>query len=87
MVTKRMKVIGSQGVHMRPASVFAAAMGKFQSEVTLRFKGQPINAKSLMHLIAAGIPCGAEIDVVCDGPDEKEALAKATELIESGFGE
>lgn len=87
MVTKHMKVVGSQGFHMRPASVFAGEMGKFQSEVTIRFKGQPVNGKSLMHVIAAGIPCGAEIDVVCDGPDEKEALDKATQLIESGLGE
>ncbi len=87
MVSKHMKVVGSQGFHMRPASVFAAAMGKFQSDVTIKCKGESINGKSLMNLIAAGIKCGAEIEVVCSGPDENEAMARAAELIESGFGE
>ena len=30
---------------------------------------------------------GSEIDVVCDGEGENEALAEAAEMIESGFGE
>ena len=36
---------------------------------------------------AVCIKCGAEVTVECEGEDEKEALAKAVELIESGFGE
>ena len=41
----------------------------------------------MLLIIAACIKCGAEVTVECDGADEKEALAKAVELIESGFGE
>ncbi len=40
-----------------------------------------------MALMAAGIPCGTEVEVKCDGADEKEALAAAIELIKSGLGE
>ena len=72
---------------MRPASVFATAMGKYASNVTIMFNGNSYNAKSLLNIIAACIKCGSEIELVCDGPDENEALADAVERIESGLGE
>ena len=87
MVTKTVTVINSQGFHMRPASVFATAMAKFQSDVTIDFNSNKINAKSLLNIIAACIKCGSEFVVECNGPDEEEALAKAVELIEGGRGE
>ena len=40
-----------------------------------------------MNIMAACIKCGSTITVECDGADENEMLAEATELIESGFGE
>ena len=72
---------------MRPASVFATAMAKFQSDVTIDFNSSKINAKSLLNIIAACIKCGSEFVVECNGPDEEEALANAVELIEGGLGE
>lgn len=44
-------------------------------------------AKSVLNVMAAGIKCGTEITVACDGPDEEEALKTITEAIESGLGE
>ena len=83
MVAQTVKVVNEQGLHMRPAGVFAKEMTKFSCAVTLDVAGKKINAK----IIAACIKCGAEVTIECDGADEKEALAKAVELIESGFGE
>lgn len=87
MVAQTVKVVNEQGLHMRPAGVIAKEMTKFSCAVTLDVAGKKINAKSVMLIIAACIKCGAEVTVECDGADEKEALAKAVELIESGFGE
>lgn len=87
MVAQTVKVVNEQGLHMRPAGVFAKEMTKFSSAVTLDVAGKKINAKSVMLIIASCIKCGAEVTIECDGADEKEALAKAVELIESGFGE
>ncbi len=75
MVSKKVTLVNAQGFHMRPASVFATAMGKYASSVTIKFNGNDYNA------------CGSEIELVCDGPDENEALADAVERIESGLGE
>lgn len=72
---------------MRPASSFATAMGKYTSNIIIKHNGNDVNAKSLMNIIAACIKCGNEIELVCDGPDENDALSEAAQLIESGFGE
>ena len=85
MVSKELVLTNAQGFHMRPASVFATAMGKYSCDVTIKFNGNQYNAKSLLNIIAACIKCGSEIEVVCDGADENEALAEAVQLIESGW--
>lgn len=87
MVSKKVTLVNAQGFHMRPASVFATAMGKYSSDVTIKFNGSDYNAKSLLNIIAACIKCGSEIELVCDGADENEALAEAVQMIESGLGE
>lgn len=87
MVSKTVKIINEQGLHMRPAGIFAKEMTKFKSNVTLDVAGKRINAKSVMLIIAACIKCGTEVTIECDGEDEMEALTKAAEMIESGLGE
>ncbi len=87
MISKKIKLVNSEGFHMRPAGMFAAEMGKFNSDITIVHGGKKIDGKSLMNIIAAAIKCGDEIEIICDGPDENEALRKAVELIESGLGE
>lgn len=87
MVSQKVTLTNGQGFHMRPAGVFANAMGKFSSNITIKFNGNDVNGKSLMNIIAACIKCGSEVEIVCDGADEEEALKAAVELIESGLGE
>lgn len=87
MVSKKVTLVNAQGFHMRPATVFAQAMSKYASDVTIKFNGADYNAKSLINIIAACIKCGSEIEIVADGADENEALAEAVSMIESGLGE
>lgn len=87
MVSKNLTLSNSQGFHMRPASVFATAMSKFSSKITIKFNGNEYNGKSLLNIIAACIKCGSELEVICDGADENEALTEAQRLIEGGLGE
>ena len=80
MVSKKVKVVNPSGLHLRPAGVLSQTAMKFKSRTL-------IEAKSVLNVMAAGIKCGTEITVACDGPDEEEALKTITEAIESGLGE
>ncbi|MCR5196452.1 MAG: HPr family phosphocarrier protein [Pseudobutyrivibrio sp.] len=87
MVSKVVKVTNEQGLHMRPATVFSAAVTPFDSDVKILFNGNQFDGKSVMMLMAACIKKDSEIEIQCDGPDEEAALAKAVELVESGLGD
>lgn len=87
MVSKKITIINAQGLHMRPAMEFAQAMSEFESEVTLKYNGSDFNGKSVINIMAGGMKCGSEIEIVCNGADEQTALDKAIEMIQSGFGE
>ena len=87
MVSAKTKVVNPQGMHMRPAQLFVNTMAKYKSDVTIIFGDKTINAKSIMHLMAACIKQGSEIEIQCSGEQEAEALKAAVELVESGLGE
>ena len=87
MVTAKTKVVNPQGMHMRPAQLFVNTMAKYKSDVTIIFGDKTINAKSIMHLMAACIKQGSEIEIQCCGEQETDALKAAVELVESGLGE
>lgn len=87
MVSQNVKITNEMGFHMRPANVFVTAMSKYTSNINIIANDKKINGKSIMNIMAACIKCSTEITVECDGPDEKEMLAEAISIIESGFGE
>lgn len=87
MVSKTVTIVNAMGFHMRPATNFANAMTKYPCDVTLKANGTETNGKSLMNIIAACIKCGTEVEVICSGEREEEALQEAVQMIESGLGE
>ena len=87
MVSEKLTVINKMGFHMRPASMFVQAMAKYKSSINIVFNGKNIDGKSIMNVMAACMKCGSEIEIHCDGPDEKEMLAEAAGLVKSGLGE
>ena len=87
MVSQKVKVINPSGLHLRPAGVLSQTSMKFKSNTIIESGEKKIVAKSVLNVMAAGIKCGTEINVICEGPDEVEALAAITEAIETGLGE
>ena len=87
MVTAKATIHNPQGMHMRPAQLFIAAVTPYPCDVTIRFNGKDVNGKSIMNLMAACIKQGSEVEVICDGEGEKEALKAAIDLIEAGLGD
>lgn len=77
MVSKQTTIINATGLHARPASVFVTEAKKYQSNVTIKNVDKdtaPVNAKSIMMILAAGLGTGTKVEITCDGADENEAL-------------
>lgn len=88
MVSKTVQVINKQGLHMRPAGTLAKAATLHKDcNITLKVNGKSISAKAVMQIMSAGIKCGNEVEIICEGADEQEVLEEMTGLFETGFGE
>ena len=90
MRTLDLTVVNPSGLHARPASLFVEAAARFNSRITvenLDREGRPVDAKSILMLLTAGVQRGHRIRLSADGPDEEEALAALRELVEGGLGE
>ena len=78
------------GLHARPATLFTAAAAGFEARITVenltRGKG-PVDAKSMLMLLTAGVSKDHHIRLVADGPDEDAAIESLVDLVESGLGE
>ena len=87
MVSLKIIVKNEQGLHMRPAGAFVKLASKYKCNITIAANGKEINGKSVMNLIGACIKCGTEMEIKCDGDNEKEALNTLIDFVESSMGE
>jgi phosphocarrier protein HPr len=78
------------GLHARPAAMFVKTAAKFSSRITLEnlSRGtQPVNAKSILGVLSAGVKRDEQIRITAEGTDEVAAVNALTELVSSNFGE
>ena len=87
MISKTLTVVNPSGLHLRPAGVLSQTAMKFKCDVIIECGEKRIIAKSVLNVMAAGIKCGTEINMICDGEDEEAAMKTLTEAIEGGLGE
>lgn len=73
------------GLHLKPAARFCEEALKYESTVTFTAGSMTANAKSVLSILAACVRCGDEIEIVCNGADEKEALENIQKLINEGL--
>lgn len=85
--TGEVVVVNSLGMHARPAAKLVQATTSFQSDIYITFKGNRINAKSIMGLLTLGAARGSRMTVSCSGPDAEQAFAAVAEIFASGFNE
>ena len=87
MVSQKATIKNPTGLHLRPAGLFCKTAVQYQSKITFRYKDTTANAKSVLSVLGACIKKGDEIELVCEGEDEEQALAEMIRIIEDGLGE
>ncbi|MCR5302843.1 MAG: HPr family phosphocarrier protein [Lachnospiraceae bacterium] len=87
MVSQRVVIKNPTGLHLRPAGILCKEAMKYKSLITFSFRESTANAKSVLSVLGACVKCGDEIEFVCDGVDESEALQALINAVDSGLGE
>lgn len=87
MVSKKLVIDNPTGLHLRPAGTFCKSAIQFESEITVckktKFEDVTANAKSVLSVLGACIKDGDEIEIICEGEDEEEALIEMVRVIEN----
>lgn len=86
MVTKKVVVAESAGLHLRPAGKLCELSLKYQSKIQIKKGTSTANAKSVLGILAARVQQGDEIEIICEGADEKDALEAIVKVMQEGFG-
>ena len=87
MLSKTLTVVNPSGLYLRPAGVLSKEAMKFKSDIVIKCGEKTVVAKSVLNVMAAGIKCGSEIELICEGEDEQAAMDAMSAAIESGLGE
>lgn len=91
MYTRQTKIINVSGLHARPATEFVEAAKKYGSTLTIQNLSAegalPVNAKSILRVLSAGLCAGCAVELSGEGEDEIRAVDALMGLIDSGFGE
>jgi phosphotransferase system HPr (HPr) family protein len=74
------------GLNVRPSSAIVKTVGRFQSEVRIRYCDHEADASSIFELLSLGVPPGAEVTLSAEGPDAKAVLDSLSKLFADDFG-
>ena len=87
MVSQKIIINNPSGLHLRPAGILCNEAIKYDSVITFASEGGTEKAKSVLSVLGACVKCGDEIELVCEGADEEEAMKALTDAIRGGLGE
>ncbi len=87
MISEKIMINNVSGLHARPAGVFAKEAAKYKSDIKIKKNEALYNAKSILGVLSACIKCGTEIEIMCSGGDEQDALHALVSAVEIGLGE
>ena len=87
MVSGKAVIRNATGLHLKPAARFCEEALKYGSTVTFTIGEITANAKSVLSILGACVKAGDEIEIVCNGEDEQEALDGLCRAINEGHGD
>ena len=87
LFSKPVTLANPNGLHARPAAVFAQAAKRFAASIYLHKQQESVNAKSLVAIMTLQTAHGDVVQVSAAGPDAEVAIKTLAELLVSGCGE
>ena len=80
--SRTVRIGSAHGLHARPAKLFAQAAKDAGIPITVsKGSGNPVNAASILGVIALGVEQGDYVTLTADGHDAEAALDTLAELL------
>ena len=84
-ITRVIVIRNREGLHARPAEMFARLARQFQSRIELVREDRRVEASSIIDLLTLGAVQGTEMVLEAEGDDAQAAVDALAKLVESGF--
>lgn len=81
LLKRRLHVRSRQGLHARPAALFAQVANRFKSIIRVRKGRREVDGKSIMGLLTLAASRGSTIELSTHGADAEDALRALEQLI------
>ncbi len=86
--TRTVRICSSNGLHARPAKLFAQAVKDAGVPVTItKGSGSPVNAASILGVIALGAEKGDYVTLAADGEQAESVLDTLADLLSTDHDE
>ena len=85
--TRVVIVTNVEGLHLRPANALVSLATEFNSTIQVSYRGETVDAKSIMSLATLGAEQGVQLTILASGDDADQALDAIEALFATGFHE
>jgi phosphotransferase system HPr (HPr) family protein len=87
LVTQTLVITNPQGLHARPAELFARTANRYQARVEIVRAGERVDAKSILHILTMGAVAGTELVLEARGEDAQQAVDALAQLVSNNFAD
>ena len=84
--TRQVTVTHPTGLHVRPSGAIVKTVSRFQSKVQIRYGNQEADASGIFEILSLGVPQGADVTLLAEGPDAETVLDSLSKLFADDFG-
>jgi phosphocarrier protein len=84
-IRAKVTINNPQGLHMRPAYMFAETASRFDSRIEVAKDDRRIDGKSVLSILTLGAAQGSEVCIEATGQDAENAIRVLSGLVNSGF--
>ncbi len=81
------KVRNAMGLHTRPATEIVKLLQKYKSQVSLKYKKDTVNARSILGILMLAAHQNAKLEIIVEGEDAEATLNGLVEAFSVSFGE
>lgn len=86
-LTQTITIINKLGLHARAAAKLVMVASRFESDISICFRGKKANAKSIMAVMMLAASKGSEVKFTLTGDDASDAFNAISQLVNNLFGE
>lgn len=74
IVSKKVTFNRKNGLHARTAGQLSAEMRSFEAQCQVTYRNKAARMSSILEMLVLCVDKGAELDILCEGPDAQKAL-------------